>query len=789
MDFRKKLVKLAPVLGIIVLTIFIFRKYIFSGLLPFPANLHVSYYSPWKYYPWLGYPNGPPNKPIGFDIVRLFYPHLKLTIDQIRASSWPLWNPYSFSGNIHLATYQAAVFYPLNILYFILPMIDAWSLMVILQPIMAGVFMYLFLKELGLSKKASLFGGLGFAFSGWLVAYNQEALVVGHTALWLPLILYAIEKIARKNSLKYLIVFAFATLCSISAGFLQLNIYVFLTIIAWIIYRLGSLKEKRIKILTLAMTLILTALICAPQILPAIEAFINSSWGFVDAKYLFDQYLITPWRLITFLAPDFWGNPGAYNYFGGGTYHDKMIYVGIPVFIFSIYALFFARSAKQLKFFKRFFLLVFALGLYPFGYLLYYSRLPLISSMIPSRILFLLAFGLCILAAFGLDDYLKNKFEKKCWLRIFFYLGLVFLMAWIFVIYQKIKFPLFNYALVSLRNLYLPSIIFALAFLTIVFFKKYSYGLLMALLVLSSVYFTNKYFYFSERRFVFPEVEVLKKIKEISGINRVWGYGNAYIENNISNYYGLYTVGGYSALFPERYGQLIKTQKTEGKLAIQPPRSDADLKQASEREAVLENPYRTRLLSLLGVKYIMESKTGDGKEWNTTKNRFPKEFFQSVWEDEKFKIWEYEKALPRAFLVNDYIVETDPQKILDLVFDNDFNLGKKIVLEKEPGLAKGLPAEGQAEVVRYEPQKIEIQSQTTSPALLFLSDNYYPGWKAYIDGKPTEIMRADYSFRAVVVPAGQHQVIFNYQPTVFYWSLRISAVSLIFFIGWLAFLL
>jgi hypothetical protein len=782
MDSRKKLAKILPLSVIVILTIFIFRKYFFSNLIPFPANLHVSYYSPWKYYQWPGYANGPPNKAIGFDIIRLFYPHLKLTIDQIKNGSWPLWNPYGFSGNVHLATYQSAVFYPLNILYFILPMIDAWSIMTILQPIMAGIFMYLFLKELGLSKKASLFGGLGLAFSGWLVAYSQEALVVGHTAIWLPLILYAIEKYIRKNSLRYLILFAFAALCSILAGFLQLNIYVFLTVIAWIIYRLRPLKDNYPKILTLKVTLILTLLICAPQILPAIEAFINSAWGFVDAKYLFDQYLITPGRLITFLAPDFWGNPGAYNYFGGGTYYEKMIYVGIPILIFSLYSLFFLKSPKSLKYFKYLTLAILLLGFSPFGYSLYFSRLPLISSMIPSRILFLLAFGLCALAAFGINDYLKNKFAKKLWLKIFVYLGLAFLTAGVFVVYQKIKFPSNNYALVSFRNLFLPSMIFALAFLVIVFFKKYSYGLLMGLLVLSSVYFTNKYLYFSERRFVFPEVEVLKKVKEISGINRVWGYGNAYIENNISNYYGLYTVGGYSALFPERYGQLIKTQETEGKLINQSPRSDADLKQASEREAVLENPYRTRLLSLLGVKYIMESKAGVGKEWNTTKNRFPKEFFQPAWEDDGFIIWEYKGALPRAFLAYDYLVENNPQKILDYLFDNSIDLKEKIVLEKEPNLPTGSSTGGQIEVISYEPQKVEIQTKSASAALLFLSDNYYPGWEAYVDGKPTEIMRADYTFRAIAVPAGQHRVVFSFKPKSFYWGLKISLISLVLFI-------
>ena len=121
------------VLVFTLLTIFtsiIFRQYIFKGRVPFPSNLLVSFYSPWKQYGSSGYPGGPPNKPIGFDVLRLFYPYRKFTIEELKNGRWPLWNPYNFSGNIHLATYQAAVFYPLNISYFVFSQIDAWSILV-----------------------------------------------------------------------------------------------------------------------------------------------------------------------------------------------------------------------------------------------------------------------------------------------------------------------------------------------------------------------------------------------------------------------------------------------------------------------------------------------------------------------------------------------------------------------------------------------------------------------------------------------------------------------------------
>ena len=94
----------------LLFSVFVFRDYVFKKKVLFPANLLVSFYSPWRQYSWEGYPNGPPNKPIGFDDLRLFYPYRKLTLDQMKSGQWPLWNPYTFSGNVHLATYQSAVF-------------------------------------------------------------------------------------------------------------------------------------------------------------------------------------------------------------------------------------------------------------------------------------------------------------------------------------------------------------------------------------------------------------------------------------------------------------------------------------------------------------------------------------------------------------------------------------------------------------------------------------------------------------------------------------------------------
>ena len=126
-------------------------------------------------------------------------------------------------------------------------------------------------------------------------------------------------------------------------------------------------------------------------------------------------------------------------------------------------------------------------------------------------------------------------------------------------------------------------------------------------------------------------------------------------------------------------------------------------------------------------------------------------------------------ALPRAFLATNYIVETDPQKILVNIFDPNIDLSKTVILEEEPNIKI---ASGQAKMTTYEPTKVVVNTNSSENNLLFLSDNYYPGWKAYLNNIETKIYRADFSFRAVPVPAGDNTVIFQYDPM----SLKIGAI-------------
>ena len=194
--------------------------------------------------------------------------------------------------------------------------------------------------------------------------------------------------------------------------------------------------------------------------------------------------------------------------------------------------------------------------------------------------------------------------------------------------------------------------------------------------------------------------------------------------------------------------------------------------------------YTRKIFDLLGVKYILHS-VGDGRNiWAFPHWKYPDEF-NLVYEDKKYQIFENKKRLPRAFLVYHYEVANKDQEIIDKLFSSEFEIAKSVVLEEKITLQlqESKTASGTATVTRYTPDEIEVKVQQDQDGILFLSDNFYPGWKVFVDGKEGKIYRANYSFRAASVPKGNHKVIFSYQPSIFRIGLTASIISLFSLFG------
>jgi hypothetical protein len=148
-------------------------------------------------------------------------------------------------------------------------------------------------------------------------------------------------------------------------------------------------------------------------------------------------------------------------------------------------------------------------------------------------------------------------------------------------------------------------------------------------------------------------------------------------------------------------------------------------------------------------------------------------------------VYENTAAQPRAFLAPRALaIPPDDWSLVRLVEDGrdprTAVLLERPTVEQPTTLLNGAPlapAES-AEIVRYEPDRAVVRVRTLEPRYLVLSDTYFPGWQATVDGQRVEIERANYLFRAVLVPPGDHIVEWRYLPPSLIWGGMVTVLAL-----------
>lgn len=746
------------------------------GKIPFNGNLLVSFWFPWKV--------SLPYKFVGVDEIREFYPLFDFGYKSLRQGKLPFWNPYSFSGTPHLANWASAVFYPLNIFIFFLGKIPFYIFLKLSAIILPGLFTYLYLKTLKIGKRASFVGAVIFAFSSTMLIWESEFWQTSHSVVWLPLILWAIEKFSQAKKPIYLILGGLFLAFSVLAGFTQTTIYVYLFALTYVVFR---------RCFAFLISFVLSVIFSAIHLLPAFEFFWLSPRKEMAMTELNLGFLLPLKHLVTFLVPDFFGHIASNNWFASrpGQYYESMIYIGVvPLVLVSLSFL-----QKRLKNYVWFFLfwgllslsLVFNL---PTSRLIYWLRIPFLSTAIPIRIIFLTAFSFSVLAAFGISWWLEHKKERRRIITFLAPLALIYGATWLWLLWassQKIAirgFPLDWYA-ISLRNFKTPGFVFGLTLIILIlgglkpFLKKYLYFLIVFLVITHSFIFAHQYLTFTHPYYLYPQHSVLNFLQENSGINRFWSYGYSWgrLDANFGTVYQIASPEGYDPVNLKRYNQLISSIG-EGKYTGAMSRSDAFIPTPGISPLEDEHSYRLKVLDLLGVKLVTYYSE------NEEEKIYENERFKPVFQELPFYIFENKKAFPRAFLVPGSIYAESDQESIKLVLSPEFDLSQKVVLEEQIELSEiNSQDKGEAQIVNYSPNKVVIKVTTPKDQFLVLTDPYYPAWRAKIDNQSTKIYPANHAFRAVVVPSGEHEVVFEYQSLTFKVGAGITMLSLFFGVG------
>ncbi|HBB76260.1 MAG: hypothetical protein UT87_C0008G0010 [Candidatus Levybacteria bacterium GW2011_GWC1_40_19] len=736
---------LYPFLLVFLVLVF-FYQFFLKGFLPIPADTVVGLYHPYRDFYAKDYPRGIPFKNFLItDPVRQQYPWKNLAIKGFKDAQLPLWNPYSFSGTPHLANIQSGVFYPLNILFFFLPFHLAWSLYIISQPLLAGLFTYLYLRNQKLDGRAVVLGGIAFSFGGFSIAWLEWGNIIS-TALWLPLILLVIDKITLfvkpKISFLWPAVFVLSLVFSFFAGHLQTFFYISIVSFAYFFFEWFRSGKKTIPLIYAALSVVVFLTLTAVQWIPSLD-FILSSARDLDKQIFTSPGWFIPWQhLVQFIIPDFFGNPTTLNYWGTWNYAEFVGYSGVFPITMAALALIAKRDKKTVFFCVMFLLsIIFSLPTV-LAKLPYMLDLPFISSSQPTRLLFVSCFSISVLSAFGFDYALKNR--GRLFIFPFIIVGGLLAISFASLFIFNIE-P--QNVVVAKRNIIFPVGIFALTLAIFLLFYKVRnkrlgmvFSLLLVLITVVDLFrFGWKFTPFTPREYLFPKTQALVFLERNVGDYRVMTTDSRIMPPNFSVAHRIQSIEGYDPLFTQRYAEFVVAMQ-RGKPDISPP--------FNFNRIITPHDSSNRLIDLLGVKYVL----------SLDEVNLPK--LVKVYEEGQTKIYENKRVVPRAFLAEEVISAEDREDAIKKIMDPSFEPGNQAVVEgwdKTGGMGSG-----SAKILKYSADRVIVRVELKENGFLVLTDNFYPSWKARIteSGQELTIYPTDYTLRGVAIPKGTHIVEF-----------------------------
>jgi hypothetical protein len=150
----------------------------------------------------------------------------------------------------------------------------------------------------------------------------------------------------------------------------------------------------------------------------------------------------------------------------------------------------------------------------------------------------------------------------------------------------------------------------------------------------------------------------------------------------------------------------------------------------------------------------------------------------AIYQDRAWKVYQNPSGYPRAWTVHETMLQPSTEKAAAQLGDPGFDARRTALTETpvalEP-LADG--AQESAQVAVLAPLRMELDVNVQSRGLLVLSENYYPGWRATVDGQTVPIYRVDGGLRGVIVPRGHSRVVFSYAPASVYWGGLLTAMA------------
>jgi len=729
------------------------------------------------------------------DLTTFFYPFRFLWVETVRQGHFPFWNPYIKCGVPLFASIQPGVLYPFSLPYLFLPLDLAFNWTIILHFFLAAVFTYMLMRDLGASIQGALTTAFAFLFSGYLISVHN-VLNTLISVSWYPLVILCGCRMVRSGLLRWAAATGIGLCCMFLGGGMEIVLLTLASLLFLCLYpKVLPLKDAESspnlqgRLIYLGLVVMIFLGLAMIQILPFLELYGQSHrYGGVTLKEA-TLWSLAPKDLIYFLLPSLYGPTTTPDHYWKFQNYLKTIYVG-PV-VLCLAGIYFFRQGKRgfVLLAAMVLTLLFALGGYTPLYPFFHKYFPLFSTLrYPVKFLFLFVFYLCLAAGLGLD-VLRNRFSKIrhppywCQGLLITVVVVVAALFWFARLNpEQIKTLAQQWGLTFLKPAHLPLVLHnfnrmlvvtVLALMIIFFGLRHRLvrlgGPLLIILLALDLFLGNRGYalkldaatFHDEnnvistlradsdlfRFHVLPEVKELKVSpksyaedhqmrKEILGIDLM-------MEHH------LFDISGYNVPLQSRYEKLIGLILSKPLASILP------------------------LLDLLNVKYVL------------TANPVDIQGFSRILDGPgTIKLYENHRSLPRAFLVKQFKVLNSDQEFANAFHELTFDPRSTILLEGVPTnfveLKKksAMPnRESTVKMLTYENNRIVLEAKTPEAAFLFMSETYYPGWKAYVDGKEEEILQANYIFRAIPLGPGSHRVEVVCEPLSFKIGLSVSLLT------------
>jgi hypothetical protein len=785
MRIKKNFSKYLILLLFLLPSFILFWQFFPRDLYPFPGNYMLAWYEPWK---TDNFNNGSitvSHKPIAEDVFRQIIPFRILGIDLLKDFKPPLWNPYGGSGMPLFATNNTGILDPFNLLFLFFPPLLAWSLYISIQPILILFFTYFFAKKINLGTTASIAAAFIFALSGCVITRYVYG-IYGVSFALLPLGLLSIESFVHNKSGKWLLLLPLITVFLFVSTQPQITFYIILFFLIYFLYRARDKKvENKLKIyISFIFFIFLGICLSAIQLISTAKLYTYANITEESSSFIFNNFLLRPWEFITVLIPNYFGNPSTYNFWGRVDYIQTAIYFGLIPAFFVLIALFKRKKilSSHILFFSASFLIsIFLTTDNPLTNFLYSLPIPIVSTGIPERIFIISSLAFALLAGYGMDYWIKSKDKKRSYLKpiaLCIAVALGILIITIFIKKLGVSCPeeIKNCNLVALRNTLLEVFAFVvgLSFFTLSFFvkenlKKYLVFLVIFILICVGIYNAWKFMPYSPANSFYPSNELILKLQALKD-GRTFGMGSSSFSTDLHTYLKIYSAQYYHPLYVRRYGELVSFGNSQS-ITKTLKRSDVEIINGINL-SMDDRQRRRKLLNLLGVSYV-----------RYRKSELPKTipYKKIVWQDKDWIIYKNEMAVPRVYFVSSFKVFNSDDKLLNYLFSSGFKPKEMAALETNPFINL---EKSKSYVIsqNFLENSMEAKVYTQKTGLLVVDDNYYSGWKAFVDGKETPIFRTNYSFRSVVIPPGTHILNMVYDPLAFKVGLFITLAASIFYL-------